>query len=158
MIGGTDEFSEHSACRVQHLLDTRGGKRKCCPKGERMWFFVRLIILSKVLASNQDFVLNQHVLSDWPFRGVGDDCQGCIRVDAERDRTIGFFVAVFDRKQQFSQALPSSASSSQRTSKQEITSSSGTGVEIVPEEGAEPVRKKRKKKNKKKKKKPSADQ
>lgn len=115
---------------------------------------------------NKSFALNEDVMSNWPSRGVGSDCRGCIRVDAERDRTIGFFVAVFDRKPTnddggnddlvdrkqdfFIQAFPSSASSSHRTSKQDITSSSGTGVEMVP--AGEPVKKKRKKNKKKNKK------
>ncbi len=54
-------------------------------------------VVRSVLAANKEFALNPCPMPIWPSRGLGDDCKGCIRVDAATHRTIGFFVAVFDR-------------------------------------------------------------
>jgi len=44
-----------------------------------------------------DFELT-NPLPEWKERGIGDDMAGCIRVDPALHRTIGFFVAVFERR------------------------------------------------------------
>ena len=101
-------------------------------------------VVATVLEKNAAFRLAPNVFPEWASRGWGKFGE-CVRVDAEQHRTIGFFVAVFDKIEQPVQLLPSSASSSHLVSKQAITSSSSTGVAM------EPAKKKRKKKKKTKK-------
>ncbi len=100
-------------------------------------------VVRAVLASNPDFELAV-ALPQWPSRGRGDDCAACVRVEAAAHRTIGFFVAVFDRRQ-----LASSSSSCHLVCKQAMTSSSSTGVEMLPVEDGEPQKKKKRRKKRK---------
>jgi putative methyltransferase len=107
-------------------------------------------VVRAVLRSNPDFELAT-AFPEWEMRGHGDDCVACVRVDPATHRTIGFFVAVFQRRQ-----LTSSSSSCHLVNRQAITSSSSTGVPMVPvveqldEEARESKAKRRRLKKKKK--------
>jgi putative methyltransferase len=57
-------------------------------------------VVRAVLAANPSFRLasREEVLPKWKKRGDGEGMEGCIRVDPKQHGTIGFFVAVFDKK------------------------------------------------------------
>jgi putative methyltransferase len=55
-------------------------------------------VVKRVLEQCPEFELCSPWLDTWVERGIGDDMKGCIRVDAKKHRTIGFFCAVFERR------------------------------------------------------------
>ena len=103
-------------------------------------------VVRAVLRSHPEWAL-MPALPEWGLRGHGEDCAACLRVDPAMHRTIGFFVAIFERRQ-----LTSSSSSCHLVSSEAITSSSNTGVLMVPATDEGEARESKTKRRRKKKK------
>lgn len=55
-------------------------------------------VVMRVLEQCPEWKLMSPWNDKWPTRGFGSAAQGCMRVDARLHRTIGFFVAIFEKK------------------------------------------------------------
>ncbi len=88
-------FQERIMCRVLQMPQMQCVSYSTCSVHEQE----NEQVVRAVLAQNPQFRLVERAraMPEWETRGIGDDMQGCVRVDPQKHHTIGFFVALFER-------------------------------------------------------------